>query len=387
MTLPDGTARTYTFDLDSNRASIVENGATVSTYTYDPSVTSGTDELTSVTTSGNSLNYRYDADGDLIARGSDTLTWDGRGRSSGGTFGGTTVAYGFDATGFRRLRVAGGTTIHYLLDGLFETDASGSVTLTGIDSPSGDIAHYAGAPTMSSTVTYCYYNDHGDLAAEASTAGTRTAAYTYDPFGTIRAGSSPSNSTAERWVGAKNKKFDSASGFIEMGARPYDPVTGRFASVDPVEGGSLNNYDYATQDPVNMLDLDGTAAYIGYCTGEHDEWNGKILIRLQDVGDGHYKVTFTIKLSVSAASSITEGGGFLPTVVARLTLSVNGSPVATYGPKVQFPWYNFHTSISKYRRFGKRQDQYVKRGDLIHVKGTIVGPGGTVDVDFYCTVP
>jgi hypothetical protein len=43
-----------------------------------------------------------------------------------------------------------------------------------------------------------------------------------------------------------------------MGARPYDPGTGRFLSVDPVLGGSLNDYDYAGQDPINDYDLNGT---------------------------------------------------------------------------------------------------------------------------------
>jgi RHS repeat-associated protein len=103
---------------------------------------------------------------------------------------------------------------------------------------------------------YLYYNGHGDLAAEADASGARTALHTYTPFGAPN-DAPPANSTVHRYTGRWDKQYDTTSSLVLMGARPYDPSLGRFLAVDPIDGGSLNNYDYAAQDPVNGYDLSG----------------------------------------------------------------------------------------------------------------------------------
>ncbi len=66
------------------------------------------------------------------------------------------------------------------------------------------------------------------------------------------------------WLGQKQRgtEHEGALNVIEMGARQYVPGLGRFLEVDPVEGGSANDYDYANGDPIGF-DLDGRCGVSG----------------------------------------------------------------------------------------------------------------------------
>jgi RHS repeat-associated protein len=264
--LPSGTCRNYSYDLDSNRTQIQESPtgctgtfSTTAAYTYDPATTQGVDELTKVVAGGNTTNYGYTTDGQDSSQGTTSYTWDGWGRLASASAGSNTVTYTYDPTGALRTRVSSSpsSSTNYLLGDLFETNASGTIAISYTDGPAGNLASFSGPPATGSTVAYLYYDAHGNLAAEANTSGTQTANHLYDPFGTP-SDSPPANTTVHRFTGRWDKQYDSTSGLILMGARPYDPTTGRFLSVDPVPGGSLNNYDYAGQDPINNYDLSGT---------------------------------------------------------------------------------------------------------------------------------
>jgi RHS repeat-associated protein len=80
-----------------------------------------------------------------------------------------------------------------------------------------------------------------------------TATFEFDEFG------NPKQVGALRfgWLGGKQRRTELPSGVVQMGARSYVPSLGRFLTLDPIQGGSANAYDYANQDPVNQLDLNG----------------------------------------------------------------------------------------------------------------------------------
>lgn len=68
-----------------------------------------------------------------------------------------------------------------------------------------------------------------------------------------------------------------------MGVRLYDQNLGRFLSVDPIEGGSANDYDYAYQDPINNYDLDGRICWkcIGRRVGRGLKRAAKFVVKNQ----------------------------------------------------------------------------------------------------------
>jgi len=102
-------------------------------------------------------------------------------------------------------------------------------------------------------------NPHGDVVATIDvTTGVEAAAMSsvadYDEYGIVVTATAPS---PYGWVGTATRASANQGGLIQMGARMYNPATGRFLTTDPVPGGTPNPYTYPP-DPVNMYDLAGT---------------------------------------------------------------------------------------------------------------------------------
>jgi RHS repeat-associated protein len=286
-------ALTYARDANGNPTAISDSRRGDSTYTYDE-----LDRLSGETAGGHVTEYGYDPVGNRL-----TKTYDGTPTSS--TYDAAdqlTVAgaasYTYDANGARTARSggAGGPTYAYNSDGLLAAQTNGPVTTSYVydgencrvatidDGTRTDFTLDTAADpdvvlsetTGSSTTTYTYglglisretsggmryllADALGSVRLATDAGGEVVAEYAYDAFGNELTGA---GLTGERF--RYTGQWADAGGLTFLRARFYEPESGRFLSVDPVEGEprstqSLNRYAYcenrstAATDPSGML--------------------------------------------------------------------------------------------------------------------------------------
>ncbi|WP_370353772.1 RHS repeat-associated core domain-containing protein [Catenulispora sp. EB89] len=257
---------------DYNAAGAVTN---TSKYNYNAPGANQPHVLNSVThTAGSSPDqYQYDAAGNTTSRAvagqpTQNLSWDAENRMSGDTDGsGAAASYLYDADGNQLIRRDVTTTTLYLGATELHLDL-GHNTVTG-----DRYFTYPGAPTIvesggaSPHLSYEAGNLQGTASTTIDASPTTadqavTARRAYTPFNTPRGTSQPNVFGTflddHTFLG---KTTDGSTGLVDMGARKYDPTTGRFISIDPIlESNSpqdIGGYVYGSNDPVNSTDPTG----------------------------------------------------------------------------------------------------------------------------------
>ncbi|MEU4117066.1 PA14 domain-containing protein [Kitasatospora sp. NPDC028055] len=280
----DGCGPAQTAGSNTNRTASTDSrdgGLAVTTvYCYD-----GADRLTS-TSGGLTLALAYDTHGDTVRLGDDALGYDSTRRHiQTTTASGTTISYTRDpadrltartVTGATDAAKNGTTRYSYSSkhdDADLVLDKDGKLLQRIVALPGGVLLtkNYDKA----ATTNWSYPNIHGDVLFTADGAATRTGDIRlYDPYGQnidpgtgaftdIPAPATVAGGMDFGWLGQHERPVEHLAGqqAIEMGARVYLPVLGRFLQVDPVPGGSANDYDYVNADPINGLDLAGTFSW------------------------------------------------------------------------------------------------------------------------------
>ncbi|MEV6448738.1 RHS repeat-associated core domain-containing protein [Amycolatopsis sp. NPDC051716] len=261
---------TYTFDKTGNRKTQVEHkaaGDVTTTYTYPASGASAVrpHALQKTDTAGPNgtatAGYTYDKAGSVETRnvGGDTqtFTYDAEGRTATEADKGGQSSYVYDADGNR----------------LIAHDPTGATLSIG------DLEVFQTAGTHAATAIRFYAHGGTQVAERVGTSGLRwmlgdlhgtnglsitqgtlqpNQRYT-DPFGNVRAQTS-TWPDKHGFVGG----YQDTTGLTHLGAREYDPVTGRFTKTDPVLTPdlpqTLNAYAYANNSPATESDPSGLSA-------------------------------------------------------------------------------------------------------------------------------
>lgn len=245
-------AAAYGYDaLDNLRSSTV--GGRVLSHNID----SSTNRLASLTGSQN-LALAYDANGNVIQRGGQGFGFDIGNRLASAT---GVASYTYDGHGRRSLVVySTGQTVRHLY-------SQAGQLLRSVHSSQGATQYvYLGdkliAETNSLTGTSFTHTDAlGSPVAKTNNGGQVLTRTRYEPYGTTAAGTVPNG------PGFTGHVNDPDTGLVYMQQRYYDPIAGRFLSVDPITtntktGDFFNRYAYGNNNPLKYRDPDGRASCV-----------------------------------------------------------------------------------------------------------------------------
>jgi RHS repeat-associated protein len=209
--------------------------------------------------------YSYDNNGNMTAMptNSRTLVWNTENQPISITSSGTTETYTYDADGARVKKLRGTTNTHYI-GGLSEEDKPtgvGSLVTRSMYTLNGQVVaqrSVASGGISYNTLVYLHSDHLGSVGASTSSTGTSLSSQEYDPWGKVRTGGV--TQTKYNYTG---QKLDD-TGLVFHNARYLDPGLGRFTSPDTIainpNGPQLQNrYSYVLNNPLGFTDPTGNA--------------------------------------------------------------------------------------------------------------------------------
>ncbi|MEU3394932.1 RHS repeat-associated core domain-containing protein [Streptomyces albidoflavus] len=260
--------QSFTYDKTGNRLSETRHDTggepakdSRRTYAYPEPGKAKAHTLTSVTTEGaggpGTTAYAYDEAGNTTRRGSQVLDWDAEGRLSKVTEGSKATEYLYDADGERLITRTGSQTTLSLghTEVTLDKGAAKAKATRYFDLGDGNLAVRNDDGSFAFTI-----GDHHGTGVLA--VGATDLALTQRrvlPFGGVRGQAPAAWPGTKGFVGGTDDAKD--TGLVHLGAREYDPDTGRFISVDPVmdtsDAQQMNGYTYGNNSPVVNSDPDG----------------------------------------------------------------------------------------------------------------------------------
>ncbi|MFF8594423.1 polymorphic toxin-type HINT domain-containing protein [Streptomyces sp. NPDC015220] len=130
------------------------------------------------------------------------------------------------------------------------------------DAPGGAVMRYAYGAGAAKLVAVTADHQGSTYAEVVLDGGMTVRIRKQDPFGNQR-GADTTAVNQQTHTGFLGGPVDDGSGFVQLGARLYDPVVGRFLSADPVldlnDVLQSNGYAYAHNNPVTFADPTGEA--------------------------------------------------------------------------------------------------------------------------------
>ena len=243
--------RRFAHDRWGNRTGVwdaTSGGNQIQSISLQQSGGAPTNQIQSVT-AGGTVNYSYDAAGNVTNDGVHVYTYDSENRLVS-VDGGSTASYAYDNQNRRYKKTAASTITHYIWEGsqaIAEHNGATGVVLSDYI--------FSGGRMITKVATGQYFlSDRLSLRLTMDVNGNVTGRQAHLPFG-----EDFGESGAQDKHHFASYERDSENGSDYGINRQYSLNSGRFMRPDPVAGSkdnpqSLNRYSYVQDDPVNAVD-------------------------------------------------------------------------------------------------------------------------------------